>query len=89
MFHQFLYLWLRMGKLDDFMVTPSVTHTPRLGDSVVLNCNPPTSYPPADVWWSLLAPDGLVEPVTYNNRISMDLEGNLKAIAFKDIFFFI
>lgn len=76
MFHQFLYLWLRMGKLDDFMVTPSLTYTPRLGDSVVLNCNPPTSYPPADVWWSLLAPEGLVEPVTYNNRISMDLEGN-------------
>nr|XP_034330172.1 neuroglian [Crassostrea gigas] len=68
---------LRMGKLDDFMAAFPVTHTPRLGESVVLNCIPPPSYPPAAVQWVLVTPEGHVEPVNYDNRILMDLDGRL------------
>lgn len=68
---------LRMGKLDDFMAAFPVTHTPRLGESVVLNCIPPTSYPPAAVQWVLATPEGHVEPVIYDNRILTDLDDRL------------
>uniref|UniRef100_K1Q231 Peroxidasin-like protein n=1 Tax=Magallana gigas TaxID=29159 RepID=K1Q231_MAGGI len=68
---------LRMGKLDDFMAAFPVTHTPRLGESVILNCIPPTSYPPAAVQWVLATPEGHVEPVIYDNRILTDLDGRL------------
>lgn len=53
----------------------SITHRPHLGESVTLNCVPPTSFPPADVEWVLKTQEGNIEPINYNNRISMDLEG--------------
>lgn len=68
----------REGKLSEFEVAPSITHTPRLGESIVLNCVPPTSFPPADVEWVLKTREGQIEPINYNNRISMDLEGQFQ-----------
>uniref|UniRef100_K1PUI2 Uncharacterized protein n=1 Tax=Magallana gigas TaxID=29159 RepID=K1PUI2_MAGGI len=65
---------LKMGKLDDFMAALPLTHTPRLGESVELNCIPPPSYPPAELQWVLVTPEGHVEPVNYDNRI---LDGRL------------
>ncbi|XP_048738673.2 neuroglian-like isoform X2 [Ostrea edulis] len=67
----------REGKLDEFEVAQSITHRPHLGESVTLNCVPPTSFPPADVEWVLKTQEGNIEPINYNNRISMDLEGRL------------
>ncbi|XP_061175831.1 neuroglian-like [Saccostrea echinata] len=68
---------VRKGRFGEFELTSSVTHRPQLGESVTLNCVPPTSIPPADVVWVLRAADGRIEPINYDNRISMDLEGRL------------
>ncbi|XP_062597947.1 neuroglian-like isoform X2 [Saccostrea cucullata] len=67
---------VRMAKLEDFEIKAPVTHRPRLGGSVILNCTPPSSLPPAEVQWVLKTPMG-IEPIEYDNRISMDHEGRL------------
>lgn len=68
---------LRMARMEDFEATPPVTHAPRLGEPLVLNCVPPVNYPPVDIRWALRTPRGQLEEIHYNNRITMDLEGRL------------
>ncbi|XP_056002118.1 neuroglian-like [Ostrea edulis] len=68
---------LRMGKLNDFPIGPSITHRTHLGESLVLNCIPPVSVPMADIIWVLRTPEGHIESINLNNRISMDFDGRL------------
>jgi len=42
-----------------------------------LNCVPPTSYPTAEVFWVIKSNDGRWEPINFDKRISMDLEGKI------------
>ncbi|XP_056000705.1 neuronal cell adhesion molecule-like isoform X2 [Ostrea edulis] len=69
---------LRMGKLGAFDDSEPVTYRPFLGDSLTLNCIPPVSVPKPFIEWVLRTPEGGFEPINYNGRISLDLEGRLR-----------
>ncbi|XP_053377718.1 uncharacterized protein LOC123530345 [Mercenaria mercenaria] len=69
---------LRMGKLKTFANEPNRTHTVEAGKDFTLPCVPPQSVPPADVFWVVREAYGRFQPVYYNKRISMDLEGRLR-----------
>jgi len=47
------------------------------GDPVTLQCTPPQSFPPADVYWVIKEPDGRWQAINFDKRISMDIEGML------------
>lgn len=45
-----------------------------------LNCVPPTSTPAAEVFWVIKSPDGRWEPINFDKRISMDLDGRYSKV---------
>ena len=53
----------------------SQTHTADAGDTLTLDCVPPVSYPPADVYWVIKEPDSRWQAINFDKRVSMDLEG--------------
>nr|XP_022313955.1 neuroglian-like [Crassostrea virginica] len=68
---------LREAKWDQFEMSPPITHHPQQGESLRLDCVPPLSFPPSHFEWALTNSEGRIEPVNYDNRITMDFEGNL------------
>lgn len=56
-------------------MSPPITHHTQLGESLRLDCVPPRSFPPARFEWALTNSEGRIEPVNYDNRITMDFEG--------------
>ena len=49
--------------------------TAQEGESLTLDCVPPDSRPPADIYWAFKDKDGSIQPVDMDNRITQDLEG--------------
>jgi hypothetical protein len=65
----------REGRMSDFPIGPDTHYRPHLGESLVLNCVPPTSVPKPEILWVLRTHEGNFEDINLNNRLSMDLEG--------------
>jgi len=45
------------------------------GDPLTLQCTPPQSYPPADVYWVIKERDNRWQAIDFDKRMSMDIEG--------------
>ncbi|XP_067684754.1 neuroglian-like [Haliotis asinina] len=69
---------LREAKLKDFDVEMDTTYTPYLGESLTLNCIPPESIPPPDVFWVIKEQHGSFTPVNFDARVTMDHEYRLR-----------
>ncbi|XP_046562215.1 neuroglian-like isoform X6 [Haliotis rubra] len=69
---------LREAKLKDFDVEKDVFVTPYLGESQTLNCVPPESIPPPEVYWVIKEQYGGFEPINFDARVTMDHESRLR-----------
>ncbi|KAK7102376.1 neuroglian-like isoform X2 [Littorina saxatilis] len=69
---------LREAKLKDFEVQPRTHADAILGRNLTLNCVPPESVPPANVFWIIKQPYGGYDVVNYDARVSMDHENRLR-----------
>ena len=50
-------------------------HKPEVGTSLILTCNPPTSYPEPSVYWGELKPGSKLRPIDTDDRVAVDFEG--------------
>ncbi|KAH3827857.1 hypothetical protein DPMN_129800 [Dreissena polymorpha] len=48
------------------------------GNSATLQCTPPQSFPPADVYWVIKERDNRWQAINFDKRVSMDIEGRLR-----------
>ncbi|KAK7102380.1 neuroglian-like isoform X2 [Littorina saxatilis] len=69
---------LREAKLKSFVVEADRTKYPQLGREMTLDCVPPESIPPANVYWIIKKPYGGFDAVNYDARVSMDHEYRLR-----------
>ncbi|VDI06743.1 neuronal cell adhesion molecule, partial [Mytilus galloprovincialis] len=69
----------RQALLKSFGFGPDQSIPVKRGHSVKLPCTPETSIPKAELRWVLrdTKSNGRIEAINFNNRITMDLEGNL------------
>nr|KAG5699477.1 hypothetical protein BaRGS_020036 [Batillaria attramentaria] len=65
---------LREAKLKDFEVGSDTRYYPDLGKPLTLNCVPPESVPPAQVFWVIKKPYGGFDAINYDARVTMDHE---------------
>ena len=65
--------------LDSFPVKQQPTvHKPEVGTSLILRCNPPTSYPEPSIYWGESKPGSLkskLRPIDTDDRVAVDFEG--------------
>ncbi|KAK7481945.1 hypothetical protein BaRGS_00026853, partial [Batillaria attramentaria] len=69
---------LREAKLKEFEIGSDTRYYPQLGNPLTLNCVPPESVPPAQVFWVIKRLDGGLGVVNYDNRVTMDHEYRLR-----------
>ncbi|KAK7486747.1 hypothetical protein BaRGS_00022031, partial [Batillaria attramentaria] len=69
---------LREAKLKDFEVGSDTRYYPDLGKPLTLNCVPPESVPPAQVFWVIKKPYGGFDAINYDARVTMDHEYRLR-----------
>ncbi|PVD25027.1 hypothetical protein C0Q70_15524 [Pomacea canaliculata] len=69
---------LREAKLKNFQIGSDTTLTPRLGQPLTLNCVPPESIPPSQVFWVIKKTGGGFEAVNLDARVTMDHEYRLR-----------
>ena len=50
-------------------------HKPEVGTSLILKCNPPTSYPEPSVYWGESKPGSKLRPIDTDDRVAVDFEG--------------
>ncbi|XP_071153291.1 neuroglian-like [Mytilus edulis] len=75
---------LREAMLGAFPSGEDTVRQIAVGHSVKLPCIPPTSVPKAEIRWVLKdTKTGKIEAINLNNRMTMDLEGNLYITAFQ------
>ncbi|XP_076113195.1 neuroglian-like [Mytilus galloprovincialis] len=75
---------LREAMLGAFPSGEDTVRQIAVGHSVKLPCIPPTSVPKAEIRWVLKdTKTGKIEAINLNNRMTMDLEGNLYIVAFQ------
>ena len=73
--YSFLYnLLFTLFACQDFEVESDRTVYPMLGKPLTLNCVPPESVPPANVFWVIKKRYGGFDAVNYDARVSMDHE---------------
>ena len=64
--------------LDPFpTVRDPQIHRPAVGSSLSLECHPPASYPPGNVYWGETKNEAKLQPIETTNRVSLDYEGTL------------
>ncbi|KAL5013687.1 hypothetical protein ScPMuIL_007957 [Solemya velum] len=61
-----------------FLSLPDQTYRPQLGAHLTLNCIPPMSYPPAEVYWVFKNETGDLTAFNYSKRVTMDPEYRLR-----------
>ncbi|XP_025108153.1 neuroglian-like isoform X2 [Pomacea canaliculata] len=69
---------LREAKLKDFQIGPDTTVSPRLGQPLTLNCVPPESIPPPQVFWIAKKTGGGFDALNLDARVTMDHEHRLR-----------
>ena len=67
---------------QDFEVSSDISLYPTLGKPLTLNCVPPESVPPANVFWVIKKPYGGFDAVNYDARVSMDHECTFFCVLF-------
>lgn len=70
-------VYLRRAILESFVSRGIQTFTPRIGSSQKLSCTPPVAYPKPIISWAIIEENDFFSPVEFNNRITMDPDGNL------------
>jgi receptor-type tyrosine-protein phosphatase zeta len=70
---------LKKAVLDSFPTVTEVTvHQPTIGSHVVLNCQPPRSYPTGKVYWGISRPGvNQLKALTVDDRVVLSYEGHL------------
>ncbi|KAH3820533.1 hypothetical protein DPMN_122277, partial [Dreissena polymorpha] len=68
----------REAKLARFPTEDRKITTVQAGDSATLQCTPPQSFPPADVYWVIKERDNRWQAINFDKRVSMDIEGRLQ-----------
>lgn len=63
-----------IGLFQDFEVGSDTYLSPTPGQPLTLNCVPPESIPPPQVFWVLKKPNGGFDPINYDDRVTMDHE---------------
>ncbi|KAH3848860.1 hypothetical protein DPMN_091243 [Dreissena polymorpha] len=68
----------REAKLARFHIQERKVITVAAGDSMTLQCKPPQSLPPADIYWVIKGSDNRRQAVTLDKRVDIDFEGHLR-----------
>ncbi|WAR25432.1 NRG-like protein [Mya arenaria] len=68
----------REAKLARFPYEERKVTYAEAGQAVTLQCTPPQSFPPADVYWVIKERDNRWQAINFDKRISMDIEGRLR-----------
>ncbi|CAH1783792.1 unnamed protein product [Owenia fusiformis] len=69
---------VRIAVLEKFPQRDNpVVYRPYVGSPLTLNCVPPVSYPPSEVFWSIVEPGERFRPIDTTNRVTMDHFGSL------------
>ncbi|XP_041379387.1 neuroglian-like [Gigantopelta aegis] len=69
---------LREAKLQEFGIEADITHRPKLGSHLTLECVAPESIPPPEVYWVIKDRYGGFNPVNFDGRVTMDHESRLR-----------
>ena len=56
-------------------VTDPKIHTPVVGESLVLRCEPPYSYPEGIVYWAESKPGAKISAIDNTERVTQDFKG--------------
>jgi len=65
-------IFLQMGSLPQFASTPTAIYTVQPNDKLCIRCNPPTSVPSAEYYWTYNETNARV---TLSSRIQINFNG--------------